>query len=90
MNSVHVIPNAGTLLIDDEGLQSCGPVRAATVRRVLGTLIIDDDTAILHADDGTSIVLGDTPRGVAFIRAQAGLPGGQWPTEDAPDDDLTL
>lgn len=62
---VLVIPKAGTLLVD-----------GSAIRRVLGTLIIDDETAILHTDDGPAVVLADDPRSLAFVKAQAGLEDG--------------
>jgi hypothetical protein len=70
MGDVHVIPNVGTMLMDSSN--GDGPVRASSVRRVLGTLIIDAETAILHCDDGPAVVLADNPRSLAFIKAQAG------------------
>ena len=62
--SVYVIPRAGTALLHDD-----------SVERVLGVILIDDDSAILHAEDGRCVVLASDPAGVAFIKAQAGLEG---------------
>jgi len=61
--TAYVIPNAGTILIRD-----------GFAERVLGTILVDDDSAVLHTEDGTSVVLADDAAGVAFIRQQAGLP----------------
>lgn len=79
MTDIHVIPNAGTMLIEGSDGDGDG---IGTARPVYGTIIIDGETAILHTDDGPAVVLADTPASLAFILAQAGLPGGAWPDED--------
>jgi hypothetical protein len=49
-------------------------VGTASVRRVLGTLIIDGRCAMLHTEDGEAVTLADTPRGLASVMTQAGIP----------------
>ena len=82
-----MIPNAGIIRMERSDGGGGTGIATATARPVYGTLIIDGETAILHADDGPAVVLADNPAALAFILAQAGLPGGVWPEEDEDDRD---